>query len=123
MRAQADDPVNRAALEKIRALSRDAGDVLVQKVINAYMGDTPRHLHGLRQALAARAPDHVRRIAHGLKSASANIGAARLALLCRDLEQLGRNGSVDGAASLLADMEREFQSVRESLHALLEKES
>jgi len=121
--APPDDPLNRAALEKIRALSRDAGDVLVQKVINAYMGDTPRHLHGLRQAVNARDAGNVRRIAHGLKSASANIGAARLAVLCRDLEQLGRNGNVDGAASLLADMEREFQSVRQSLHALLEKES
>ncbi|WP_137173593.1 response regulator [Massilia sp. HP4] len=119
----AHDPVNRTALEKIRALSRDAGDVLVQKVINAYVGDTPRHLHGLRQAVNARDAENLRRIAHGLKSASANIGAARLAVLCRDLEQLGRNGSVDGAASLLADMEREFQSVRQSLHALLEKES
>lgn len=123
LQTPSDDPVNRAALEKIRALSRDAGDVLVQKVINAYMGDTPRHLHGLRQAVNGRDAENLRRIAHGLKSASANIGAARLAVLCRDLEQLGRNGSVDGAASLLADTEREFQSVRQSLHALLEKES
>ena len=118
-----DDPVDRAALEKIRALSRDAGDVLVQKVINAYVGDTPRHLQALRQAATTRDADSLRRIAHGLKSASANIGAARLAAACRDLEQLGRSGSVDGAASLLADMEREFQSVRQSLHAMLEKES
>ena len=118
-----DDPVDRAALDNIRALSRDAGDVLVQKVINAYMGDTPRHLHALRQAANTGDAGNLRRIAHGLKSASANIGAARLAALCRDLEQLGRNGSVDGAASLLADLEREFQSVRQSLHALLEKES
>lgn len=117
------DPVNRLALEKIRALSRDAGDALVQKVINAYVGDTPRHLQGLRQALGAGDADGIRRIAHGLKSASANIGAARLAMLARDLEQLGRAGSVDGAASLLSEMESEFQSVRQSLHALLEKES
>jgi len=117
------DPVNRAALENIRALSRDGGDALVQKVINAYMGDTPRHLNALRQAVNAREAEHLRRIAHSLKSASANIGAARLAALCRDLEQLGRAGGVDGAASLLADVEREFQSVRQSLHALLEKES
>jgi len=117
------DPVNHAALENIRALSRDGGDALVQKVINAYMGDTPRHLNALRQAVNAREAEHLRRIAHSLKSASANIGAARLAALCRDLEQLGRAGGVDGAASLLADVEREFQSVRQSLHALLEKES
>ncbi|MDY0976197.1 response regulator [Massilia sp. CFBP9012] len=120
---QQGDPVNRAALDNIRALSRDAGDALVQKVINAYVGDTPRHLQALRQALTTRDADSLRRIAHGLKSASANIGAARLAATCRDLEQLGRGGSVDGAAPLLADMEREFQSVRQSLHAMLEKES
>ena len=121
--APPDDPVDRAALRKIRALSRDAGDVLVQKVVNAYVGDTPRHLQALRRAVEARDADQLRRTAHSLKSASANIGAARLAVLCRDLEQLGRAGSVDGAASLLADMEREYQSVRQSLHALLEKES
>ncbi|TXG01516.1 hybrid sensor histidine kinase/response regulator [Massilia arenae] len=117
------DPIDRAALDNIRALSRDAGDALVQKVINAYVGDTPRHLQALRQAVSTDDAESLRRIAHGLKSASANIGAGRLAATCRDLEQLGRGGSVDGAAPLLADMEREFQSVRQSLHAMLEKES
>jgi CheY-like chemotaxis protein len=117
------DPVDRAALDNIRALSRDAGDALVQKVINAYVGDTPRHLQALRQAVSTGDAGSLRRIAHGLKSASANIGAGCLAATCRDLEQLGRGGSVDGAAPLLADMEREFQSVRQSLHAMLEKES
>jgi signal transduction histidine kinase/CheY-like chemotaxis protein len=120
---QQNAPVDRAALANIRALSRDAGDALVQKVINAYVGDTPRHLQALRQAVTTRDAESLRRIAHGLKSASANIGAGRLAAACRDLEQLGRSGSVDGAAPLLADMEREFQSVRQSLHAMLEKES
>ncbi|WP_312510693.1 response regulator [Massilia sp.] len=117
------DPVNRNALDNIRALSRDSGDALVHKVVTAYMGDTPRHLHALRQALGGMDPESVRRVAHSLKSSSANIGAARLATLCRELEQLGRAGSVDGAAPLLYDMEREFVSVRQSLHALLEKET
>ena len=117
------DAVNRSALDNIRSLSRDSGDALVHKVVTAYMGDTPRHLHALRQALGGLDAESVRRVAHSLKSSSANIGAARLATLCRELEQLGRAGSVDGAAPLLYDMEREFVSVRQSLHALLEKES
>jgi len=117
------DAINRNALDNIRALSRDSGDALVHKVVTAYMGDTPRHLHALRQALGGLDAESVRRVAHSLKSSSANIGAARLATLCRELEGLGRAGSVDGAAPLLYDMEREFVSVRQSLHALLEKES
>lgn len=121
--AEQPDAVNRSALDNIRSLSRDSGDALVHKVVTAYMGDTPRHLHALRQALGGLDAESVRRVAHSLKSSSANIGAARLATLCRELEQLGRAGSVDGAAPLLYDMEREFVSVRQSLHALLEKES
>jgi len=117
------DAVNRTALENIRALSRDGGDALVQKVVAAYMGDTPRHLATLRDAIDGEDPGSVRRVAHSLKSASANVGAIHLASLCKELEQLGRAESVDGAARILTDMEREFQSVRQSLHAMLEKET
>jgi two-component system sensor histidine kinase/response regulator len=95
----------------------------VQKVIAAYVGDTPRQLHALRQALGEGDAESVRRVAHGLKSASANIGATHLSGLCRELEQLGRSGNVDSGAVLLADLAREFRAVKLSLHASLEKES
>jgi len=115
--------INGAALDKIRALSRDGGDVLVQKVINAYVGDVPRHLRTLRQAIGGVDAGTVKRVAHSLKSASANVGAEALAGLCKDLEQLGRADTIDGADALLADMEHAFQAVRDSLHAMLEKET
>ncbi len=115
--------INHSALENIRALSRDNGDALVHRVIAAYVGDTPRQLHALRQALGEGDAESVRRVAHGLKSASANIGAGHLSGLCRDLEQLGRSGNVDSGGPLLSDLEREFRSVRQALHASLEKES
>ena len=117
------DVINTAALEKIRALSRDGGDALVQKVINAYVGDVPQHLRMLRQAIGATDAGTVKRVAHSLKSASANVGAEALAGLCKDLEHLGRADTVEGADTLLADMEHEFQAVRHSLTAMLEKET
>jgi CheY-like chemotaxis protein len=117
------EAVNRVALDNIRALSRNGGDALVQKVIAAYVGDTPRHLATLREAVDGMDASSVRRVAHSLKSASANIGAARLATLCKELEQLGRADTVAGADRILTDMEHEFQTVRHSLHALLEKET
>ncbi|MEN3277640.1 MAG: two-component system, sensor histidine kinase and response regulator [Massilia sp.] len=117
------DVINAAALDKIRALSRAGGDALVQKVVAAYVGDTPQHLHALRQAVDGSDADTVRKVAHSLKSASANVGADTLARLCKDLEQLGRSAAVTGAADLLSDMEHEFQAVRHSLNAMLEKET
>jgi two-component system sensor histidine kinase/response regulator len=113
------DVINARALENIRALSQQGGDALVRKVVRAYVGDVPQHLRTLRQAVGGQDADTLRRVAHSLKSASANVGAETLARLCKDLEQMGRNASVTGAATLLTDMEEEFQAVRQSLNAML----
>ncbi|WUR15003.1 response regulator [[Empedobacter] haloabium] len=114
--------INRRALDAIRALSADKGEALLQRVIQAFVTDTPAHLQTLHAALAQANADDMRRAAHSLKSASANVGADTLAQLCKDMEQLGRNDSTAGAAALLAGMEREFQAVRQSLDAILIKE-
>jgi len=117
------DVINRSALEKIRMLSRERGDALVQKVINAYVDDTPQQLSTLRRAIDGMDTGDVRRIAHTLKSASANVGAEALAALCKEMEHLGRADTTEGADSLLVHMEQEFEAVRGSLTALLEKET
>jgi CheY-like chemotaxis protein/HPt (histidine-containing phosphotransfer) domain-containing protein len=117
------DVINRSALEKIRMLSRERGDALVQKVINAYVDDTPQQLSTLRHAIDGMDTGDVRRIAHTLKSASANVGAEALAALCKEMEHLGRADTTEGADSLLTNMEQEFEAVRDSLAALLEKET
>jgi signal transduction histidine kinase/DNA-binding response OmpR family regulator/HPt (histidine-containing phosphotransfer) domain-containing protein len=116
------DVINRVALDNIRALSQERGDALVQKVIAAYVDDTPQHLQTLRQAIAGLDTGSVRKVAHSLKSASANIGAQKLAQLCKEMEHLGRADTTEGAACILTDMEQEFQAVRHSLSAILEKE-
>ncbi|MES2320018.1 MAG: response regulator [Pseudomonadota bacterium] len=115
--------INRHALENIRALSQDRGDALVHKVIAAYVDDTPGHLVTLRQAIAGVDPGKLRKIAHSLKSSSANVGAEALAQMCKEMESLGRTDTTEGAAVILTDMEQEFQAVRHSLSAILEKEN
>ena len=116
------DVINQHALDNIRALSADRGAALVQRVINAYVDDTPQHLQTLRRAIAGLDCGNLRKVAHSLKSSSANVGAETLAQMCKDMEQLGRTETTEGAAGILTDMEHEFQSVRHSLSAILEKE-
>jgi signal transduction histidine kinase/CheY-like chemotaxis protein len=116
--------INRRALQHIRALSDDAdtGEALLQRVLQAFMDDTPRHLQAMRRALDGRDSEQLRKAAHSLKSSSANVGADTLAQLSRDMEALGRGGHTDGAAVVLTTMEAEFLAVRHALDAL-EKES
>jgi signal transduction histidine kinase/DNA-binding response OmpR family regulator/HPt (histidine-containing phosphotransfer) domain-containing protein len=118
-----DHTINAQALQNIRALSATNGDALLERVLQAYLKDTPPHLQALRQALAAGDTEQLRKTAHSLKSSSANVGALTLSQRCKDLEQLGRTNTTAGAAELLADMEHSFQAVRQALGALLEKET
>ena len=117
------DLINPHALENIRALSSDRGSALVRRVIAAYVDDTPQHLKTLHQAIAGLDTGKLRKVAHSLKSSSANVGAETLAQMCKDMEQLGRTDSTEGASGILTDMEHEFQAVRRSLSAILEKET
>ena len=115
-------PLNRQALENIRALSRTDGDALLERVIQAFVGETPRQLTAMREAIAGADAEALRKVAHSLKSGSANVGADGLAQLCKDMEKLGRAGSTKGAAPLLQQMQQAFLAVRESLSAILVKE-
>jgi signal transduction histidine kinase/CheY-like chemotaxis protein len=114
--------INHHALDAIRALSAQ-GEQLLERVINAFVGDTPAQLRQLRAAVQAGDTQAMRQAAHSLKSSSANVGADGLAQLCKQMEHLGRSEMTDGAATILIDMEQEFEAVRHSLTEILEKET
>ncbi|MBK7673875.1 MAG: response regulator [Candidatus Accumulibacter sp.] len=117
--AAIDEPINPRALDAIRHLPGPNGALLVQKVIGAYLADTPARFAQLRAATDAGDADALRKAAHALKSSSANVGADPLAALYKELETLGRQGTVDGAGTLLAAAEAELARVLTVLAATL----
>jgi two-component system sensor histidine kinase/response regulator len=60
----------------------------------------------------------VRRAAHALKSSSANVGAEQLSAFCREIESLGRSGSVEAAKALLTGVESQLPCVLATLATL-----
>jgi TMAO reductase system sensor TorS len=116
--AAIDEPINPRALDAIRQLPGPNGALLVQKVIDAYLADTPPRVAQLRAAVDAGDADTVRRAAHALKSSSANVGAEQLSALCREIESLGRSGSVEAAKALLTGVESQLPCVLATLATL-----
>ena len=55
-----------------------------------------------------------------LKSASLNVGAVRLATLCREVEALGRKDVTDGLAGLTSTIEAEYPAVQSALEEMVE---
>ena len=112
--------VNRRALDAIRALMGAGGDALARKVILAYLESMPEGLARMKAAAEAGDAEGLRRVAHSMKSGSANVGAERLSRMCKSLETIGATGKVDGSQPLLEEAAGEFERVKEALGAELE---
>jgi CheY-like chemotaxis protein/HPt (histidine-containing phosphotransfer) domain-containing protein len=113
--AAADPPLNPRALDTILRLPGDNGAALVNKVIRAYLADAPARLAQMHAAADAGNAEGLRKAAHSMKSSSANVGAERLAGLCKDLETMGRNGTIDAVPHLLKGIATELNRVLAAL--------
>ncbi len=112
-------PIDHGALDQIRGVGAEgSGDVLA-KVIRIYLASAAKLLEALRDGVRRGDPIALHEAAHALKSSSATVGALRLASLCADLELLGRTRRLEGAASGLASLTREYAGVRDALSAEL----
>ena len=55
------------------------------------------------------------RVAHTIKGSSGNMGAARMAEICSELQEVGASGYLSRAPELLEGLEVEFGRVRLAL--------
>lgn len=107
--------LDQQALDNIRALQRP-GSRVFEKVLGIFLKDTPAALAEMESALHARDAKRVAHLAHRLKSGSANLGATALAEILRELETVCREGSLNGAATLVARAKDEYGLVASALH-------
>jgi CheY-like chemotaxis protein/HPt (histidine-containing phosphotransfer) domain-containing protein len=117
--AAGEEPINRRALDAIRALMGPGGDALAKRVMRTYLDDMPAGLARMKTAAEAGDAEELRRIAHSMKSSSANVGAERLSRLCKALETIGAKGTVEGTLPLLEEASGELERVVVALNAEL----
>lgn len=113
--------IDHSALDSIRSLQRQGGPNVLETVINAYLADTPILLGSMKEAVKAEDRTALTRASHTLKSTSANLGAMSLSTLCRDLEMMARNGTMQQPDELIQMIEREYDSVRAILSRELQR--
>ena len=105
------DPERVALLREL-----DGGDgTLLPAVADEYQRDAAAQVEAMRSAAAAGDASTLQRAAHTLKGASANVGAATMADLCRRLEGQARDARLAGAAPLIEGIEAELGRVRAAL--------
>jgi PAS domain S-box-containing protein len=103
------------ALAELRQFQGAGEPDIVQELAEAFQFETPPLLETLRQAVAQEQPEQLKRAAHNLKGSSNNLGARTMAALSAELEAIGKNGTVEGAAGLVTRLEQEYQRVCQAL--------
>lgn len=93
----------------------DGARELLQELLDAYAEDVPQRLVAIEAAIAQANPEALRQAAHALRSGSINLGAVEVGQLCRELEQIGKSGTIAGAQELYPQI---AQAVSQAIGAL-----
>jgi HPt (histidine-containing phosphotransfer) domain-containing protein len=101
------------ALDEAAALAYAGGDrQLLGELLGIFVADAPQHLEAIRDAVAGAQPAALMRAAHTLSGSLRVFGAAGAIALVGQLEALGREDRLEGAAAVLARLEPELARVR-----------
>ncbi len=112
--------LDRSSLDNIRLLSPN-GARMLSAIIGIYLNDSPILLDRLGESFDAADMDGMGRAAHSLKSTSAGLGATALAVMCRQVEDLARGNSMDGAGTLISRIRLEYEKVKEALKGEIQR--
>ncbi len=106
--------IDQATFDELVA-STGGDPAFIKELVDTYLTDAPELFAQMRGALAARNAEDFRRAAHSLKSNSASLGAMTLSAQAKELEMMGKAGTLEGAAARIAAADVEYTRVKAAL--------
>ncbi len=116
------DPIDWNVLDTLRIIQRPNAPSLLDRASTLYLQTAKDYLGRLQGLVTGGNAAGVREAAHALKGSSGTIGAKRMAGLCKELEDMGRSGELEGAIAKLLEVRAEFGRVETTLTGVIEKE-
>lgn len=111
--------LDQQALNNIRALQRPGTPSILEKIVQLYLAESPQNLAQLEAAAQQHDAPTLAKVAHRIKSSSANLGATQLTAWLRDLEMQSRSGQLENAATLVQQIRAELPRVEAALRQAL----
>ena len=115
------DSLDEKVLESLRKMAGAKASVILKQIINNYLEDAPELWQKILTAITAKDGEELKNSAHTLRSSSANLGAMKLANLCKQLENLGRSGNIANANEFISAAEAEYHQVISALKMHLQQ--
>ena len=105
-------------IEDLRGLDDGQGQLLAS-IADVYLQQAPKQIAELKAHISAGNFPGIAATAHSFKGSSGNLGASRVAAVCKHLEMAGKGQDGSQLAPWLAELEQEFAQARSALQAQL----
>jgi two-component system, sensor histidine kinase and response regulator len=97
-------------------LQRVGGDAkLLRKMIGTFQRDTPKRMAEIQKAIRQENSEKLASVAHALKGSVSIFSAEKARQHCQQLQELGRNGQVSGAAEIYDLLKEEIAELEANL--------
>ena len=113
--APADPPPAESIIDPVMLAELRAMRDILPELIEVFQSEVRVRLDAMHQAVETADSAQLMQLAHGIRGAAGNMGGRDMAAACARLEQLGRDGTVEGAAALLPEVEARFVQLCEAL--------
>ena len=109
--------LDRHVLDELSRMLGSGKSDMLASLINLYLAESPKLVGDLKRVAGAGDAGEIARVAHSLKSCSANVGAVALSRHCAEIEAAAKRGDTAEARRMVAQLEREHASVQMALTA------
>ena len=121
-KASAPTPLEPAAEQQSPVYDRDGfldrlmGDEeMAQTVVEVFLDDIPKRIESLKRSLEAGDAETVKRIAHSIEGAAANIGGEALRELAGEIEKACEDGHFESVNERCPELEHQFNRLKEAI--------
>lgn len=109
------EAIDQSVLANLKELQEEGEPDIVEEVGSLFLKHAPEKIAAIEKAAAKKDAKALQVSAHSLKSSSAYVGAMGLSGLSKDLEMMGRSGSVEGAEGKIEALTAEYERVKVAL--------
>lgn len=109
--------LDRSVLASLRELQEKGEPDIVAEIGDLFIKHAPQKIASIKKAASEGNAKALEVAAHSLKSSSSYIGALKLSTFSKELEFMGRNGSLEGSVEKAAKVEAEFKRVKAAIEA------
>lgn len=111
--------VDLEAIENLRSLSPDDGDVFLKEILGIYLEDMPLRIAELHRSSTSGDIESFIRAAHSIKGSSSNVGAAQVRDIAQSIEHGSRKQGLSGQEEQIAQLEAAYGRAQAELRKFL----